>query len=129
MSSAPAPQDPGQSSLRAEHELLAKRLEVRGSIDLVRKAVLQAFATFVALGLAGGFAWDRWAFKLGWTKKPPLKPPSSGIPLYLFAALAAGVALLAVTLRTLGAARRRMRVEDADFARLSEVRGRLGLDQ
>jgi len=119
---------PDAAALRAEHDALAKRLETRRSIDLVKRGVFQGFATFLALGLTGGFAWDRWAFALGWTRRPPLRPPPAGVPLYLIAALAAGLVLLAVTLRTFRAARRLMRAEDADFDRFRALRARLGLD-
>ncbi|HUL60386.1 MAG TPA: hypothetical protein VLU43_13975 [Anaeromyxobacteraceae bacterium] len=126
MTTAAAP--PDAAALRAEHDALARRLESRRSIDLVRKGVYLGFATFVALGLAGGFAWDRWAFALGWTRRGPPAPRPEGAPLFLVAALAGGLVLLGFTVRTFGAARRCMRVEDADFERFRALRARLGLD-
>ena len=114
---------PGEeAALRAEHEELARRVAARTSIDDVRRGAYASFALFVSTGLAAKFAWDRW----GWGPRPARAPGRYPI-LFL---LAAGVALVlaVVTVRAFVRARRTMRVEDRDFARLREIRARLGIE-
>ena len=120
--------DPALADARAEHDLLAKRLEARRSIDFVKRGAYEGFAAFIAFGFAARLAWDRWAFARGWTKKPPLKPPTSALPLFFLVALAVFLVLVALTVASIRRARAIMRVEDADFARFRELRARLGID-
>lgn len=120
--------DASLADARAEHDVLAKRLESRRSIDFVKRGAYQGFAALIAFGFAARLAWDRWAFAYGWTRKPPLKAPTSALPLFFLVALAVFLVLLALTARSFRRARTIMREEDADFARLRELRARLGLD-
>jgi len=107
--------------LRAEHDAVAERLASRRSIDHVRRGAYAAFLSLLTAGLAGKLAYDRW-FSVRVTR-------FQGSPAYFFLAAAAAAALLvAFTAWSLGRAARLMRTEDADFARLRELRARLGLD-
>jgi hypothetical protein len=109
-------------ALRAEHDLLARRCTARRSIDDVRRGAYAAFGLFVSGALAVKFAWDRW----GWGPRPA-RPPGR-YPLLFLGALAVAIVLLVVAVRAFRSARRTMVVEDRDFARLKEIRGRLGID-
>jgi hypothetical protein len=109
-------------ALRAEHDDLAVRVSARRSIDLVRRGAYAAFGLVIAGGLTIKFAWDRW----GWGPRPA-RPPGR-YPLLFLAALALAILLLAVAARAFRSASRTMAVEDRDFARLREIRGRLGID-
>ncbi len=110
------------AALRAEHDELAARVATRGSIDDVRRGAYAAFAFLVSSGLTVKFAWDRWG-----TGPRPLKPIGR-YPILFVVALAIAVVLGWVAATSFAAARRKMRVEDRDFARLREVRRRLGID-
>lgn len=112
--------DPIDETLRAEHDQLARRLTIRRSIDHVRRGAYAAFACFVTSGLTVKFAWDRWG--------PLPKKIFRGPPLLFFGALALALVSLAIAARAFVLARREMRVEDRDFARLRELRTRLGLE-
>ncbi len=129
----PAKDPPSDVDLRAEHEVLMKRLEARRSIDLAKRGAIQGFAAFLALGFVAVLAWDRWghrwALDHGFTRTPILKPPGAGLPFFFLLALAVFAALLAATVRTLLRSRAIMREEDRDFARLEALRSRLGLDR
>ena len=105
---------------RAEHDALAARLESRRSVDLVRRGAYAAFLALIATGLSVKLAYDRW-FSVRATR-------FQGPPAYFLAAALAAVLLAAYTAWSLVRAVRLMRSEDADFARLRELRGRLGLD-
>ena len=109
-------------ALRAEHDELARRVAARTSIDDVRRGAYAAFAGFVATGLTVKFAWDRW----GWGPRPA-RPPGR-YPLLFLAALTLAVLLVGWAAASFVRARRRMKLEDADFARLREVRARLGIE-
>ena len=106
--------------LRAEHDQLAHRLAARRSIDHVRRGAWAAFLLVVTGGLAAKLAWDRW----GSTHPRAFKGP----PVFLYLALAAALACLTLAAVAFLRARRLMRDEDRDFARLRELRRRLGLD-
>ncbi len=108
--------------LRAEHDVLAQRVAARRSIDDVRRGAYAAFGVVITGGLALKFAWDRW----GWGPRPA-RPPGR-YPLLFTAALAVCLVLLVVAVRAFRSARRAMVVEDRDFARLREIRARLGID-
>ncbi len=117
------PADPPEASaLRAEHDDLAARVAIRRSIDDVRRGAYVSFAAFISAGLAVKFAWDRW----GWGPRPA-RPPGR-YPILFLVALALFVVLVTVAARAFGRARALMKVEDRDFARLQEIRKRLGMD-
>ncbi|HEY7726464.1 MAG TPA: hypothetical protein VH880_14100 [Anaeromyxobacteraceae bacterium] len=105
---------------RAEHDALAARLAVRRSIDHVRRAAYAGFFAFVTSGLAVKLAWDRWFS----TRPTRFRGP----PFFFFAAAVVALVLLAGVAREAARARRLMREEDQDFARLRKLRAGLGLD-
>ena len=110
----------GAGPLRAEHDELARRLATRRSIDHVRRGAWAAFLMVITGGLTGKLAWDRWAS----THPRAFKGPPALVYLSLLAALACLALAAAAFLR----ARRLMRQEDRDFARLRALRRELGLE-
>lgn len=121
MATAPHPDDP--VTLRAEHDALAARLAVRGSVDLVQRGGVFTFFTVLGLGMSCKLAWDRW----GWlpANKPP---PPPGPPLWFLLALLATLVLLGLALRDFRRASALRREEQALFDRLRALRRRLELD-
>lgn len=112
------------AALRAEHDELAKRLEVRTSIDLLRRALYAIFFGLIGAGTAVRLGWDRWgALKPGVVRKVLV-----GRPLFLWVATALAVGLLVAGIAWLLRARRLGREEDRLFARLRQLRAELGLD-
>ena len=103
-----------------EHDALAERLAVRSSIDLVRRGAFTGFAGFIASGLTAKLAFDQWFS----TRPTRFRGP----PLFFFSALALALVLVSFAAWYLLRARRHMRVEDAQFARMQELRSRLELD-
>ncbi len=124
----PAPSPPGSSTpserpdLREEHDRLALRVATRASIDEVRKGAYASFLAVVIGGLTVKFAWDRW----GWG--PHRAPVQMRFPLLFSGALVVALACCAVAAVCFARARRAMRVEDRDFARLQQVRAQLGIE-
>jgi hypothetical protein len=114
---------PADGALRAEHDDLARRLEVRVSIDELKKAFLRLFLGVIAVGLTIKLGWDRWG-----TLPPGIVRKHSGPPVFLWVATAAALVLLVLALRALVRARRLARDEDRLFARYRRVRAELGLD-
>lgn len=108
------------AALRREHDVLAERLAARRSIDELRKAAYGAFLGFVTSGLTVKLAWDRW-FSERLTR-------FRGPPVFFFVALAVTLVVLVLAARWFVHARRHMRDEDVAFARLKDLRARLGLD-
>jgi hypothetical protein len=106
--------------LRAEHDALAERLAARRSIDQVRRGAYAAFAAFVAAGLAAKLGFDRWFS----TRESRFVGP----PVLFVAALALALALAFAAAVAFSRARRLMRAEDVEFARMRELRARLELD-
>ena len=111
-----------EAALRAEHDDLAGRVATRHSIDDVRKGAYAAFGLVMSAGLTIKFAWDRW----GWGPRP-VRPPGR-YPLLFLAALGLSIFLAVFAAAAFLRARRAMRVEDLEFARLREIRTRLGID-
>ncbi len=123
---SPTPQVPegDPAALRAEHDALARRLEIRRSIDVARRGAYQLFAGLIAAGTAVALAWDRWG-----TLEPGLvRKAVTGPPFFLYLATAAAVVLLLLAIRSLRRVRVLMREEDALFGRLRALRSALGLD-
>jgi len=119
-----APEDP--AALRAEHDLLARGLEVRLSVGEVRRASVAFFLGLVGVGLCGKLGWDRW----GITKPGQVAPaPQHGVPLFLYLCMAATVVALLLSIRWFVSARRLMLEEDARFARFVALRDKLGVDR
>jgi hypothetical protein len=108
------------AELRAEHDSLAERLSARRSIDLVRRGVYAGFFGFLAGGMSVKLAYDRW-FSTRVTR-------FRGPPVYFFAALALAIVLLVAAAWIFLRARRHMGEEDAQFARMRDLRRRLELD-
>jgi hypothetical protein len=108
------------AELRAEHDALAERLAARRSIDQVRRGAYAGFGAFIAAGLTAKLGFDRWIS----TRVTRFRGP----PVFFIVALAVALALAAVALVAFVRARRLMRAEDAEFARLRELRARLELD-
>jgi hypothetical protein len=114
--------EPEVSALLAEQDELAARVAVRRSIDDVRRGAYASFGLVVSFGLSVKFAWDRW----GWGPRPT-RPPGR-YPLLFLGALLLSLFLLYVAFSAFRRARRVMKVEDRDFARLQEIRKTLGMD-
>ena len=114
------PVEPGTAALRDEHDRLVARLSVRRSIDAVRRGSYAAFALLITGGLSVKLAYDRWG---------PHPPRAfKGPPVLFFAACAAALACLGVAVVSFATARRRMLLEDEEFARLRSLRDQLELD-
>jgi hypothetical protein len=124
MTAATPAGSPTAAALRAEHDELARRLEVRTSIDLLRKALYTTFFGLIGAGTSVKLGWDRWG-----TLKPGVVRKVVGArPLFLYVATTITVVLLVVAVRWLLEARRRAREEDRLFARFRELRATLGLE-
>ena len=122
--SGPKAQDPaGPDARRAEHDTLARRLEVRASVDELRRGLMELFLGLISVGLTVKLAWDRWG-----VLKPGVVRTVRGPPLFLWIATAVAVVLLILAIRALARARRFAREEDRLFARFREVRAELGLE-
>ncbi len=114
----------GEAALRAEHDALAKRLEVRASVDGLRRAGLMSFAGLVSACLSWGLVWDRFG-------KTPTEFALAHTELFRFGWII--TALVALGLFGAGAVafRRSRRVaaeEHTLFLRLCELRRALGID-
>ncbi len=116
------PGDP--AALRAEHDALARQLEIRRSIDVARRGAYLIFAGLISSGASIALAWDRW----GKLKPGMVRKVAKGPPVFLYVAVAAAVVLLILAIRAFVHARRLMREEDARFARLRALRDALGLE-
>ncbi|HEY6098979.1 MAG TPA: hypothetical protein VIW03_06095 [Anaeromyxobacter sp.] len=117
--------DASRHALRVEHDALAERLAVRGSIDHARKGLYLIFLGLLSVGLGVKLAWDRW----GTLRPGAARKFHSGPPLFLWMVTAAAVVLLCFAIRSFVKSRRLMRDEDVRYARYRELRARLGLDE
>ncbi len=113
-----------QASLRAEHDGLARRLEVRPSVDRLRSGLLVSFVGLVSFGISWALVSEVWA-----------KEPSALALAHhdlLIAAICATAALAAVLFvrgaLVLRSSRRMAREEATLFARLCELRRALEID-
>ncbi len=112
------------AALRAEHDELSRRLEVRSSIDHLRRGLLRLFFGLIAMGVTVKLGWDRWG-----TFAPGVVRKVRGPPVFLWIATAVAVILLALAIRALARARRLGADEDRLFARYQQLRAELGLDR
>jgi hypothetical protein len=119
---AQAPAD--RDAQRAEHDALARRLEIRASVDELRRGLVRLFLGLISVGLTVKLAWDRWG-----VLKPGVVRTVRGPPLFLWIATAVAVVLLVLAIRALARSRRLAREEDRLFARFREVRAALGLER
>ncbi len=122
--SAPTARDETAASLRAEHDDLARRLEIRPSIDELRRGLIRLFVGLIATGLTVKLGWDRW----GVLKPGMVRKLHHGPPLFLWIATTVAVVLLVLSLRAFVRARRLGREEDRLFARCRQLRAELGID-
>ena len=111
-------------ALRAEHDDLARRLEVRRSVDVARRAIYQLFFGLLSVGLSVKLAWDRW----GVLKPGVVRKLHKGPPLFLWVAIALALVLLVLAVRSFVTTRRLQREEDALYARYRALREALRLD-
>jgi hypothetical protein len=110
---------------RAEHDELARQLEVRVSVDFLRRGLIQIFVGLLGTGFAVKLAWDRW----GVLPKGVERVTHPGQPLFLWIATVFTIVLLVLGIGSLLRARRLAREEDRLFARFRELRTALGLDR
>jgi hypothetical protein len=110
--------------LRAEHDALALRLEVRKSIDHFRTSAFLGFFGFLSLGITCKLAWDRWGPPVPGYEK--VIPP--GGPMFFLVALAVTVVLVALCIRSYARYARLAAEEAVLFARFKELRAALGFD-
>jgi hypothetical protein len=121
---AATPQDATSAALRAEHDELARQLEVRFSIDHLRRGLMRIFVGLISAGVTVKLAWDRW----GVLKPGVVRKPVVGRPLFFWTATAVTLVVLAIGIASLVRARRLAREEDRLFVRFRELRGKLGLE-
>jgi hypothetical protein len=121
---AATPQDATPAALRAEHDELARRLEVRLSIDHLRRGLLRVFFGLISAGVTVKLAWDRW----GVLKPGAIRKPVVGRPLFFWIASVVTLVVLALGVASLLRARRLAREEDRLFVRFRELRGKLELE-
>ena len=124
MTAATHPEPADAEALRAEHDALARQLEVRRSVDHLRAGLMRIFAGLIAAGVTVKLGWDRW----GVLKPGVVRKALVGRPLFLWIATAVTVALLTLAVVSLVRARRLAREEDRLFARFRALRDQLGID-
>ena len=124
MNAADTMDSTARGALRAEHDELSRRLEVRTSIDHLRRGLLRTFVGLLSAGVTVKLGWDRW----GIPKPGVIRKLHAGPPLFLWIATAVTLVLLLVGIVSLVRARRLAREEDRLFARYVELRAALGLD-
>ncbi len=114
-----AAQSPEEQALRAEHDALAERLAARASVDDMRRGFYSVFFLVITAGLAAKLGYDRWG---------PYHPRAfKGPPVLVFLAMAAALICVLVGALSFARGRRKMRAEEAEFARLRSMREKLGL--
>jgi len=121
---AATPHDATPAALRAEHDELARRLEVRVSIDHLRRGLLRTFVGLISAGVTVKLAWDRW----GVLKPGVVRKALVGRPLFLWVATVVTLVILSLGIASLLRARRLAREEDRLFTRFRELRGKLELE-
>lgn len=116
--------DTQAADLRVEHDALARRLEVRQSIDHFRACAFLGFFGFIAFGMSCKLAWDRWGPPVPGVEK--VIPP--GGPMFFLIAVFVTLVLVAFSVRSYRRYARLAREEAELFARLKTLRAELGLD-
>jgi len=113
------------ASLRRELDDLARRLEVRPSVDVARNGFVLLFVGLLSVGISWALFWDRWD-RLDPTdpgvRHPTVFMTASGLVLVL------GAILLVRSAVVLRRSRRMAREEAALFTRLRELRRLLEID-
>ena len=118
------PHDATPAALRAEHDELARRLEVRVSIDHLRRGLLRIFVGLISAGVTVKLAWDRW----GVLKPGVVRKAVVGRPLFFWIATIVTLVIFSLGIASLLRARRLAREEDRLFTRFRELRGKLELE-
>jgi hypothetical protein len=121
---AATPHDVTPAALRAEHDELARRLEVRVSIDHLRRGLLRTFVGLISAGVTVKLAWDRW----GVLKPGVVRKAVVGRPLFFWIATIVTLVIFSLGIASLLRARRLAREEDRLFTRFRELRGKLELE-
>jgi hypothetical protein len=111
------------ATLRAEHDALAEKLEIRRSVDQLRTAAYAGFAAAITFGVAVKVAWDRW----GWSKVP-IRHARTRYPILFALALLLLTGLLYVAIGAWRRAQALRREEEILHARFVELRTTLRLD-
>jgi hypothetical protein len=114
------------AALREEHDQLARRLEVRASVDLALRALLRLAGGVLALGVAAALAWNRWGYRPEGSGPGPAAAAFNAAGAVIFGATA--ISLLALGAVRLRRSRLLAREEAALFARLRELRRALEID-
>jgi hypothetical protein len=111
-------------ALRAEHDALARQLASRASVDALRRALGLGSLGFLSGGVCWAILWDRYG------AQPSAFAVEHGALFHAGYVAAAVVALtlFALTGVILARWRRLARREDAQFARLLELRRAVGID-
>ncbi len=113
------------SSLRSEHDDLARRLEARPSVDVARNGLVVLAGGLLALGVAWALLWDRY------DKRDPSDLGLAHPVLFLTSAAigaAVGAVLVVRGALALRRSRRLAREEAVLFRRLLELRRLLEID-
>lgn len=116
--------DPKTQELRREQAELARRLEVRASVDQARNGLVLGFAALLAAGVSWALLWDRYA-------KEPSELARKHPELFMAGSVAMGAAaaiLFLAAVVVLRRSRRLARDEAALFSRLRELRRTLEID-
>src|SRR5690348_4648217 len=93
--------DAPQPTLRAEHDDLARRLEIRTSIDHLRRGLLRTFVGLISMGVTLKLGWDRY----GIPKPGVVKKVHAGPPMFLWIATAVTLVVLVLGIASLLRAR------------------------
>lgn len=111
------------AALRAEHDALAEKLQIRRSVDQLRTAAYAGFAAALTFGLTVKVTWDRW----GWSKLPN-RPVRGRYPILFALGLLLLAGLLSVAVGAWRRAQALRREEAILHARFRELRTSLRLD-
>jgi hypothetical protein len=116
--------DTQATDLRAQHDALARQLDVRVSIDHFRACAFLGFFGVIAFGMSCKLAWDRWGPPVPGVEK--VIPP--GGPMFFLIALFVTLVLVAFSVRSYRRYAALAREEAVLFARLKALRAALGFE-